>query len=150
VLLVAGLLGQVAFQFRDVFAAQWPQSRGALLAMCEWASCRIEPLRRLAAVTVEDSGLTQVQGSEAYRLNVTLHNRSAFEVALPSVDLSLTDGSGGLVARRALAPRDFTGAPPAPADNAVTLAPGGEAQLQALLTSSGARITGYTVELFYP
>lgn len=149
-LLVAALLGQVAHQFRDVFATQWPQSRGALLAMCEWTGCTVGPLRRLAAVTVEDSGLTQVQGAEAYRLSVTLHNRSAFEVAVPSIDLSLTDGSGALVSRRMLAPRDFSGGPSAGAGGVLTLAPGSEAQLQALLAARGTRITGYTVELFYP
>lgn len=151
VLLVGALLAQVGYQFRDVFAAQWPQSRGALAALCEWTGCTIEPLRRLAAVTVEDSGLTQVQGADAYRLSVTLHNRSAFEVAIPSIDLTLTDGAGGLVARRSLSPSDFSGAPALAAGTTLaTLAPGSEAQLQALLASSGARITGYTVELFYP
>ena len=152
VLLVSGLLLQVAYQFRDAFATQWPQSREALAMLCEWTGCKIEPLRRLAAVTVEDSGLTQVQGSaEAYRLSVTLHNRSAFAVAIPSIDLSLTDGGGTLVSRRALMPADFSGAPaPEAGSTLATLPPGGEAQLQALLASRGARLSGYTVELFYP
>ena len=152
VLLVSGLLLQVAYQFRDVFATQWPQSRDAVAMLCEWTGCKIEPLRRLSAVTVEDSGLTQVQGSaEAYRLSVTLHNRSAFAVAIPSIDLSLTDGGGTLVSRRALMPADFSGAPaPEAGSTLATLPPGGEAQLQALLASRGARLSGYTVELFYP
>jgi len=149
--LVAGLLLQVALQFRDVFATQWPESRGALEALCEFNGCRIEPMRRLAAVSVEASGLMQVQGADAYRLNITLHNRSAFDVAVPSVDLSLTDGAGGLVARRALSPTDFSAAPEmAQNGSSRVLAAGAEVQLQALLASRAARITGYNVELFYP
>ncbi|HEU4457930.1 MAG TPA: zinc-ribbon and DUF3426 domain-containing protein [Methylibium sp.] len=151
VALVGVLLVQVALQFRDVFAAQWPESRGAIEALCEVVGCRIEPMRRLAAVSVEASGLTQVQNAEAYRLAVTLHNHSAFEVAVPSIDLSLTDGGGGLVSRRALAPSDFSASPAlASVGSSRVLAPGAEVQLQALLSSRAARITGYNVELFYP
>lgn len=149
--LVAGLLLQVAVQFRDVFATQWPQSRSALVALCASVGCTIEPMRRLSAVSVEASGLTQVQGADAYRLNITLHNRSTFEIALPSIDLSLTDGGGGLVARRALAPADFSAGPEPARTGAIrVLAPGAEVQLQALLASRAVRITGYNVELFYP
>lgn len=149
--LVASLLLQVALQFRDVFAAQWPESRGALEALCEATGCKIEPMRRLAAVSVEASGLTQVQGADAYRLNITLHNRSAFDIAVPSIDLSLTDGAGGLVARRALSPSEFSSVPElALTGSSRVLAAGADVQLQTLLASRAARITGYNVELFYP
>lgn len=148
-LLTGVLLVQIAVQFRDAFAAQWPQARPAFDALCEVMGCSIEPLRRLSAISVESSGLTQVEGADAYRLSVTLHNRGQVDIALPSVDLSLTDNSGTLVARRALAPDDFRvmpgGGPPR-----VALAPGGENQLQVLLTSRQARLSGYTIELFYP
>lgn len=148
-LLVGTLLTQIAVQYRDAFAAQWPQARPTLETLCEVMDCRIEPLRRLAAITVESSGLTQVEGSDAYRLSLTLHNRGQVDIALPSVDLSVTDNSGTLISRRALAPADFR----TTAGNAVpgvALAPGSESQLQALMTARGARISGYTVELFYP
>lgn len=148
-LLLGVLLTQIAVQFRDAFATQWPESRPTLETLCELLDCRIEPLRRLSAVTVEASGLTQVEGSEAYRLSVTLHNRSAVPIALPAVELSLTDATGALISRRALVPGDFRAlpgqAPPAP-----VLAASSEAQLQALLSARGLRISGYTVELFYP
>ncbi|WP_421886880.1 zinc-ribbon and DUF3426 domain-containing protein [Methylibium sp.] len=148
-LLVGTLLTQIAVQYRDAFAAQWPQARPTLETLCEVLDCRIEPLRRLAAITVESSGLTQVEGSDAYRLSLTLHNRGQVDIALPSIDLTVTDNSGTLISRRALAPADFRtatgGAVPG-----VALAPGSESQLQALMTARGARISGYTVELFYP
>lgn len=148
-LLIGTLLTQIAVQYRDAFAAQWPQARPTLETLCEVLDCRIEPLRRLAAITVESSGLTQVEGSDAYRLSLTLHNRGQVDIALPSVDLSVTDNSGTLVSRRALAPADFRTATGGSVPG-VALAPGSESQLQALLTARGARISGYTVELFYP
>ncbi len=148
-LLLGVLLTQIAVQFRDAFATQWPESRPTLETLCELLDCRIEPLRRLSAVTVEASGLTQVEGSEAYRLNVTLHNRSAVPIALPAVELSLTDATGALISRRALVPGDFR-ALPGQAPPAAVLAASSETQLQALLSARGLRISGYTVELFYP
>ncbi|WP_428420214.1 zinc-ribbon and DUF3426 domain-containing protein [Methylibium sp.] len=149
VLLLGTLLTQIAVQFRDAFAAQWPQARPTLETLCEVMDCRIEPLRRLSAITVESSGLTQVEGSEAYRLSLTLHNRGQVDIALPSVDLSLTDNSGALIARRALAPTDFR-TTPGDGSAGTALAPGSESPMQALLAARGARVSGYTVELFYP
>lgn len=149
-LLLAGVLAaQVGVQFRDLLAAQHPAARPALQTLCELLGCSIAPPRRLAALTVEASGLTQAEGSDAYRLSLHLLNRDTIEVAAPSVELSLTDLSGALIARRALRPSDFRTA--ADARPVAPSVPGGsEAQWQLLLGTGGQRISGYTVELFYP
>ena len=81
--------------------------------------------------------------ADAFQLSVVLRNRGAMTVAQPSIDLSLTDPNGQLIARRVLAPRDFRVA-------SALIRPGAESALQLLLTAGGARITGYTVEVFYP
>jgi predicted Zn finger-like uncharacterized protein len=151
-LLLAGLLlEQIAVQFHDAFAVQWPQSRPLLEALCELHDCHIEPLRRLAALSVESSGLTQGEAADSYRLSLTLNNRAAFPVAAPSVELSLTDASGAVLVRRALAPSDFRGADGlarVPAD--APLAAGADSQWQLRLAAPGLRVSGYTLELFYP
>ena len=64
-------------------------------------------------------------------------------VALPWIDLSLTDGGGRLVARKALAAAEFNPASP-------LLQPGADVVLQTLLSARGLQVTGYTVEVFYP
>ena len=64
-------------------------------------------------------------------------------VSMPAIDLTLTDSAGQLVARRALLPADFRVTDP-------TVAPGGEAALQVLLSAGNPRVSGYTVEVFYP
>jgi hypothetical protein len=61
---------------------------------------------------------------------------------LPSIDLTLTDANGRLVARRVLAPHDFRAAE--------VIAPRAEAGLQALLSAGTPSVVGYTVEIFYP
>ena len=139
-----GLLGlQVALQFHDSIAARWPAWRGPLAALCEAAGCVLAPPRRLDAVAVDSSGLLRVSdNADAYRLSVVLRNRAEFAVAAPSIELSLTDASGQMVARRVFEPSDFQSAPR-------SLVPLGETPLQ-LVLASGERISGYSIEIFYP
>jgi predicted Zn finger-like uncharacterized protein len=141
----AALTLQAGHHFRDVAAARWPTVRPALLAWCDIAGCRIQAPRRIDDVTVESSTLTHVAtGSDSFRLAVTLRNRGTLPVAMPSLDLTLTDTAGQLVARRALSPGEFHLAQPP------VLPPGGETPLQVLLSAGNARVAGYTVEVFYP
>ncbi len=143
-LLIAGLVGQAGFHFRDLWAAQWPVTRPWLAQGCEWLHCQINAPRRIDDVVVDSSTLSPAPGGTGYRLAVVLRNRSSLSLAMPWVDVSLTDPSGQLVARRALAPADFR-------VNPAVLAPGSESNLQAVLASTeGRRISGYTVEIFYP
>jgi len=150
VLALGGLLAaQVALHFRDRFAARWPESRPALEALCEAAGCEIHPLRNLSALSVEASGLAPEGRADTFLLTLTLRNRDQVALALPSVDLSLTDVRGTLLARRALGPADFRRvADGKPLD--ATLPPGAEWQVHAALTVTGQPTSGYTVELFYP
>jgi predicted Zn finger-like uncharacterized protein len=141
--LLLAFAGQAGYHFRDWIVALWPQTRPAMQALCETAGCRIEPLRCIDSVAVESSGLTRVAALDAYKLSVVLRNRSGIPVALPSLDLSLTDPQGKLVARRVLSPAELGTAQR-------VLAPGSEAPLQATLVASDQRVLGYTVEIFYP
>jgi hypothetical protein len=74
---------------------------------------------------------------------VTLRSRSAMPLAMPWIDLSLTDANGRLVARRALAAAELE-----PATR--VLQPGSEIALHAFLEAANSRVTGYTIEIFYP
>jgi predicted Zn finger-like uncharacterized protein len=143
-LLLSGLGVQVAHHQRDLLAARWPDLRPLLEPWCEQLGCRIETVRRIEDIVVESTALTRVVGpADTFRLAVALRNRSALPLALPSIDLSLTDGNGQLVARRALGPVDFRAA-------SAPMAPGGETALQLTLSADSPRVTGYTVEIFYP
>ncbi len=151
-LLGAALTVQIAVQFRDALAARWVVARPAIELLCDVMACRVESLRRLGSLSVEASELTRLESADAYRLNLSLRNRGDVSVTLPWVDLSLTDASGSLIARRALAPSDFRsvgGAGAAMAAGSV-LAGASELQLQAVLATRGVPSAGYTVELFYP
>ena len=137
------LAGQAAHHFRDGVAAHWPGARPVLTAWCGMADCTIEAPKHLADISVESSALNRAAAPNAFKLALTLRNRGKLALTLPAVELSLTDATGQLVARRALMPRDFLVASP-------VLAAGAEAPLQLVLSAGSPRVTGYTVELFYP
>ena len=143
IVLLAALALQGVHHFRDLIAARWPAAKPALGAWCGAMSCAIEAPRRIDDVSVESTALTRAATPDAFKLSVSLRNRGSVTVALPSVDLSLTDPTGQLVARRVLAARDFHAA-------STTMQPGAELALQVALTVGSARVTGYTVEIFYP
>lgn len=153
------LLGaQVIHHFRQVIAAQHPGALPWLQGFCVVARCRIDTLRRIADVSIESTALSQSQGpaptpddaasapdSDAHilRLALTLRNRGEWAIAMPSVDLSLTGSDGELVARRSLSPLDFGVGDP-------RLVPGLDTPLSLRFRVVGGRVSGYTVEVFYP
>jgi predicted Zn finger-like uncharacterized protein len=142
--LMAALTWQGVHHFRDLVAARWPGLQPALLAWCGVADCRIGTPRRIEDISVESTALTRAAAPDSFRLSVTLRSKSTLALAMPSIELSLTDTAGQLLARRALMPSDFRVAP------TTLLQPGGESVLQLALSAGGQRVSGYTVEIFYP
>ena len=143
-LLLAGLVWQIVLTHRDEVGARWPAAAPWLSALC--MGCSIEPPRDLEMLSVDSSGLSRVEGSAAYRFQVALRNRGAQAVAMPAVDLLLTDLRGEVIVRRVLQPGELAGGT-APA----ALGGGGTWSASALLdVGTETRVAGYTVELFYP
>jgi len=141
-LLSVTLVGQAAVHFRDVVATRWPVTRPWLVTACGQLGCSVGLPRRIDDLSVESSALSPASGG-GYRLSVVLRNRGGLDLALPSIDLSLTDSEGQMVSRRALSPADFRAQP-------ARIAAGAEATLQLVLAAEGPRVSGYTVEIFYP
>ena len=138
------LAAQWALEQRDAIATRWPPSAPLLTAVCEALGCRIEPLRRLDGLAVESSGLTQLDAASQYRLQVELRNRDAWPLLTPALDVTLTDNRGEVVARRVLRQGEFGSTVPP------TLAAGAQVTLQAVFDAGDRRISGYSVEIFYP
>ena len=138
---------QVTFSYRDLAAARWPALQPALAQACIALRCDIGPPRLIAGLAVQSSGLARVETSDLYRLAVTLRNQADTAVALPAIDLSLTDAQGRLVSRRVLRMAEL-------GSSQDRLAAGRELVLQATLQVAGAPaaepVAGYTIELFYP
>jgi predicted Zn finger-like uncharacterized protein len=137
------LLAQAVHSYRDPIAARIPAVQPMLEAGCSVLGCRVEAARAIDKLAVESSGLVRVEKSGVYKLQVTLRNRGSTALALPALDLTLSDGAGKPLARRVLHAADL-------GVNTGTLAAGRELALQATLQAATEPIVGYTIELFYP
>jgi predicted Zn finger-like uncharacterized protein len=144
--LVALLAVQVAVQQRDRLAASEPALRPWLARLCAEAGCRIAPPRVIDAIAIDSSSFSKLR-PDAYRLQVTLKNQGRIEVAMPSLELTLTDSDEQAVVRRVLAPADLGAARPA-------LAPAtewsGSIAIGVADNSLASRISGYRLLAFYP
>lgn len=138
-----GLVGQAAYEYRDFVAARWPTARPAIELLCRAPDCTIGAPRSIEGLSVESSGLVRVEGTAMYQLQVLLRNRSALPLAVPSLDLTLSDSRGGTVARRVLTPQEA-------GIRVAAVAPAAEMPIQVTLTTAGKPVAGYTIEIFYP
>jgi predicted Zn finger-like uncharacterized protein len=139
------LLGaQMALHQRDALAARWPGITEPLRAVCAPLGCDVQAPRSLDAVSVESSGLTRVDGAPLYKLQLAVRNRATWAVAMPALDLTLTDPRGEVVTRRVLRAAELGGTAPE------ALAAGAEWSALATLDVGDRRVTGYTIDLFYP
>ena len=142
-LLALTLLTQLALVWRDTLAAHLPSTEPTLRGLCELAGCQVQPLRRIETLAVASSGLTRVEGSTLYRLQLVLQNRADTAVKIPALDLTLNGGQGQLLARRVLQLSDLGATQP-------VLQAGEELPIKVLMSTGERRVEGYTVELFYP
>lgn len=143
-LLVLGL--QVAVRERDRLAYMLPQLKPGLQMLCDHLGCQIAPPRIIDAVLVESSSFSRVKG-DWYRMHVTLRNAGSMEVAMPSVELTLTDTRDEVLMRRVLSSAEMSAA-------SASLAIGADwtAKLNVSVSNPAIanRVAGYRVLAFYP
>lgn len=143
---------QVAVFERDRIAAMEPRAKPWLLALCEPLGCTLAPLRQSEALLIESSTFNKLR-PDVYRLSVTIKNNGLLELAMPSLDLALTDSQDQAIVRRVITPTELRAA--------ATLAARGEfngvvnVQIdKAALTGSAntfaGSIAGFRVAAFYP
>lgn len=137
-----GLALQMLVAWHDPIAQRAPVLRPLVEVVCVIVECRVEAPRRLTLVSVESSEFHHLAGS-IYRLTTRLRNRDGIALSMPSVDLSMTDANGDLVARKVLQPSDF-------GSRSRSIGAGQELTLQAVLDTGPRNVAGYTIELFYP
>lgn len=147
----AALAAQLIYTYRDLAAARWPALQPVLAQACVALRCELGAPRLLDGLAVQSSGLVRADASDLYRLAVTLRNQAAIDVALPAIDLSLTDSQGRLLSRRVLPLSALAQtSEPAPGQTPDRLGVGRELVLQATLQVAADPVAGYTIVLFYP
>ena len=143
--LLTGLLAvQIAWHERDRLAAQTPALRPLLIQLCAALDCELQPYRHIAAVQIDSSGLSKGGPGDSYQLQVTLKNTSAVDVAMPALELSLTDAQEAVLVRRVLLPDEWGGPAVLPAASEWSV------RTPVALQGAASQLSGYRVLAFYP
>jgi predicted Zn finger-like uncharacterized protein len=136
---------QVALHDRDRLASARPALRPWLAGLCAALDCAIAPPRQIDSIAIDGSSFNKL-GNDAYRLNVTLKNQAGIELAMPALELTLTDVQDRPVVRRVLMPAEL-----APGATVITAASEWSGSLAlAVANGAGPRIAGYRLLAFYP
>lgn len=140
----------LAFQFflheRDRIATLVPQAKPLLETACSFLNCTVSTLQQIESIVVESSSFTRIR-NDNYRLNFVIKNTAPYPLAMPALELTLTDAQDQAVLRRVLSASDLNA-------NANALAANSEwpgfVAISARLNGNSERIAGYRVMAFYP
>ncbi|KAA0182527.1 DUF3426 domain-containing protein [Cupriavidus gilardii] len=141
-----------ALLWRTELAGRVPALRPWLEAACAPLGCRVPPAKQLSALRIDGSQLQMPDaGTEDYLLTMTLRNEGRAVVALPAIELVLTDAQDRPLQRRVLMPADYLPADhrARDPDGAAGLQAGAELPLQVRFRTRQAA-DNYRVSVFYP
>jgi predicted Zn finger-like uncharacterized protein len=140
------LVAQVAVHDRDRLTAAEPALRPWLAGLCAALDCRVGPPRQIDQIAIDSSAFNKLR-ADLFRLQVTLKNQGPLEVAMPALELTLTDSQDQPVIRRVLLPAEL-GARRAALAAATEWS--GAVAFSVEDNSLGSRIAGYRLLAFYP
>ena len=146
VALLLGLMLQVTLHERDRLVAMEPSLKPLLQALCGPLNCSLAPLRRIESIVVESASFNKTSGNK-YRLNFTVKNTATMPLAVPAVELTLTNAFDQPVVRRVFLPIEMGVKLP-------ELAPGAEwpasIAMEVKTAVASEPVAGYRVFAFYP
>jgi predicted Zn finger-like uncharacterized protein len=152
--LAALLFMQVVYSQRNQLAASNQTLKPVLIAACQTLGCTLEPYKNIDAFKIDSSSFQKVSTASAeagrvdvFALKLSLKNSADMPLAIPAIELTLTEASDKPVLRRVLLVKDlgFSGA---------TLAANGDwmggATVVVTPNTAMPAVSGYRVLLFYP
>jgi hypothetical protein len=136
---------------RNELAIQYPNFQPLLSHLSQPFGLRVELPRSFDALTIESfelqAGEPTPGDSQTYTAQALLRNQSAHAVQWPAIELSLSDPSGQLLARKVLLPSDYI-SPPELKDQG--FAARSEKNIRIRLSLNQLTPNGYSAVLFYP
>ncbi|TAG32598.1 MAG: DUF3426 domain-containing protein, partial [Polaromonas sp.] len=105
-MLATALLVQFSVQQRDRLTAMEPRLKTWLQLLCEPLRCEIAPFRHIEAVVIDSSSFNKIN-NDFYRLSFVLKNTAMIPVAMPSLEVTLTDAQEQALTRRVVTPAEF-------------------------------------------
>ncbi|MGK5078033.1 DUF3426 domain-containing protein [Janthinobacterium sp. HLX7-2] len=140
------LFVQVMTTFRNPLAAQFPQWKPSLVALCKLSGCQVDLPAQIEALSIEQGEL-QTLKEQTFSYVSLLRNQSRSVQAWPSIELILNDANDKPVLRRVIAPRDYL---PASIDVSKGLAPRSEQTIKVYFALDQLTASGYHIAIFYP
>ena len=146
VVLLLLLFLQVMTTFRNPLAAQFPQWKPTLVALCKLSGCQVDLPAQIEALSIEQGEL-QTLKEQTFSYVSLLRNQSRSVQAWPSIELILNDANDKPVLRRVIAPRDYL---PATIDVSQGFAPRSEQTIKLYFALDQLTASGYHIAIFYP
>ncbi len=139
---------QAALAFRVELAVLAPETKPALIALCDIADCEVGLPAKVGLVGIEASDLHPDTGNKGrLALTATLKNRAPFAQQFPHLELTLTDTADKAIARKILAPADYL---PPKTSFANGMPPNADIMVAIGVAPGEMAASGYRLYLFYP
>ena len=142
----ATLVAQVLVRERNHIAQLQPAVRPMLTALCAVAGCALGPLQQIESIVIDSSSFGRLR-ADNYRLAFSLRNTAPVNLAMPAIELSLTDSQDQALIRRVILPSEFGAPAPALAADSDW---NGTLTLNVRPSTGSERIAGYRLLAFYP
>ncbi len=139
------LIIQFSYFFRVNIATRLPALKPALVNACHFIACSVPLPQNATLIDIESSSLIAhpTQDNQVI-FNALLHNRATYNLAFPTIALTLKNEQGKVIARRLFLPVEYL-----PADDSVQrgFLPNHEVDIKLQLNTSEFRPVGYLIEL---
>jgi Protein of unknown function (DUF3426) len=139
------LLLQMVIHERNAIAAAQPRLAPLLTRLCQPLNCGLSAVQKIGAVLIESSSFSRGSGDN-FRLSIALKNTALVAIAVPSIELTLTDAQDQALLRRVILPDELQ-------LGTEVLAPGVDVLTSvdaALVPEIAAGVAGYRMVAFYP
>ena len=144
-LLAAVLVAQWVLHERDRIAAWKPETLPWLQQLCEPIGCTVGPVRNIDAIVIDSSALVQRLGN-FHSFDLVLKNTADMALALPALELSLTNSRDEVISRRVFLPEEWPDAPSVmPAKSSLNVS-----FRLSLSVGEAMPMAGYRALVFYP
>jgi hypothetical protein len=145
-ILLAGLALQAATTFRDTLAANYPQLKPTLVAVCQPFGCKVSLPTQLDALSIEQGELASL-AENTFSFSTVLRNQSKASQAWPHIELTLNDNADKPVLRRVFAPHEYL---PNAAEAVKGFGPRSEQSVKLYFELKELKASGYHIAIFYP
>lgn len=146
-LLLLGLLAQLAYFMRTEISANYPQTKPLLALACEKIGCDVPLPKKIDLLTIDDSDMQEhVEYEHVLQFTSTLINHANVAQAYPNIELTLTDTDDEPVLKRTFSAKEYLHND-ANVENGIAAKE--EVRIKLNMNTSDVAVAGYRVTLAY-